>query len=69
MQPDYAGGRPKLQAAYEGFRDFRDFSIQNEKKYGIAGLINLLGIDSPGLTSGLAIAEYIEHLPLSYQPN
>ncbi|MBA6287789.1 hypothetical protein [Colwellia sp. MB3u-4] len=62
MQPDYAGVRPKLQAAYEGFRDF---SIQNENKYGISGLINLLATDSAGLISSLAIAEYVEHLPLS----
>lgn len=58
LQPDYAGIRPKLQAANEGFKDFM---IQDNKVHGIAGLINLFGIDSPGLTSSLAIAEYVEH--------
>jgi hypothetical protein len=62
LQPDYAGARPKLQATYEGFKDF---SIQNENKYGIAGLIYLLATDSPRLISSLAIAEYVEHLQLT----
>jgi len=59
LQPDYAGIRPKLQGANEGFKDF---IIENEHAHGIAGLINLFGIDSPGLTSSLAIAQYVEHL-------
>jgi len=59
LQPDYAGIRPKLQAANESFKDFM---IQDKKIHGLAGLINLFGIDSPGLTSSLAIAEYVEHL-------
>ena len=59
LQPDYAGIRPKLQGANDGFKDF---AIQNEKTHGIAGLINLFGIDSPGLTSSLAIAEHVEYL-------
>lgn len=59
LQPDYAGIRPKLQAANEAFKDF---DIQNQQQHGMPGLINLFGIDSPGLTSSLAIAEYVEHL-------
>ncbi|MDP2719292.1 MAG: NAD(P)/FAD-dependent oxidoreductase [Dehalococcoidia bacterium] len=54
--PDFAGIRPKLQAEGEGFRDF---VITNERERGLPGLINLLGIESPGLTSAPAIAEYI----------
>lgn len=57
--PDYAGIRPKLQGHNEGFKDF---CIQTVKQHNVAGLINLFGIDSPGLTSSLAIAEYVEHL-------
>ena len=56
LQPDYAGIRPKLQAANAGFKDF---NIQNQQQHGITGLINLFGIDSPGLTASLAIAEYV----------
>ena len=51
---DYAGIRPKLQTA-----GAQDFVIQTEKEHGIAGLINLFGIESPGLTASLALAEYI----------
>ncbi len=57
--PDYAGIRPKLQGPNEGFKDF---CIQDEKQHNVKGLINLFGIDSPGLTSSLAIAEYVEGL-------
>jgi L-2-hydroxyglutarate oxidase LhgO len=57
----YSGIRPKLQ----GERDsFRDFMIQTEKQHGVEGLINLFGIDSPGLTSSLAIANYVEKVIL-----
>lgn len=57
--PDYAGIRPKLQGPND---DFKDFCIQSEKQHHVQGLINLFGIDSPGLTSSLAIAEYVENL-------
>ncbi|CAG8456224.1 9205_t:CDS:2 [Ambispora leptoticha] len=53
---DYTGIRPKLQAPGE---PFRDFIIQEETKYGLEGFINLIGIESPGLTSSLAIAEMV----------
>lgn len=55
--PDTAGVRPKLQAEKEGFRDF---VIKEESDNGFPGLINLIGIESPGLTSCLAIAEIIK---------
>lgn len=53
LQPDYSGIRPKL--AGEGSAT-EDFCIQDASDHGIAGLINLTGIESPGLTASLAIA-------------
>jgi L-2-hydroxyglutarate oxidase LhgO len=57
--PDTAGVRPKLQAPEE---DFHDFVIKEESKLGFPGFIDLIGIESPGLTSCLAIAEIVEEL-------
>lgn len=54
LQPDYAGVRPKLQSPTE---QPKDFLIQGREAHGIDGLVNLYGIESPGLTSSLAIAE------------
>ena len=54
--PDYAGIRPKVQAPGEAARDF---VIEGPREHGIAGLVNLFGIESPGLTASLAIAEYV----------
>ncbi len=56
LQPAYAGIRPKLQGENDGFKDF---VIQGEAVHGIKGLVNLFGIDSPGLTSSLAIADNV----------
>ncbi len=56
LQPDYAGIRPKI--ARPGGSG-TDFLIQIEKDHGVAGLINLFGVESPGLTASLAIAEWI----------
>jgi L-2-hydroxyglutarate oxidase LhgO len=56
LQPAYSGIRPKLQGENDGFRDF---IIQTQHQHKIKGLINLFGIDSPGLTSSLAIADYV----------
>ena len=44
---------------------FEDFYINNEFTNGVKNFINLLGIESPGLTSSLAIAEYVESLIIS----
>ena len=57
--PDFSGIRPKIQAEGELFEDFY---INNEVNNGVKNFINLIGIDSPGLTSSLAIAEYVETL-------
>ncbi len=54
--PDYAGIRPKLQGPNDPFEDFK---IQSSKQHGLKGLIQLFGIESPGLTSSLAIAEEV----------
>ena len=53
LQPAYAGVRPKLVGPE---RVAADFVIESPHQHGVAGLINLLGIESPGLTASLAIA-------------
>lgn len=58
LKPSYAGIRTKLRV--EGATS--DFVIRNEEAAGLPCFINLLGIDSPGLTSSLAIAERVEAL-------
>ena len=61
LGPEMAGIRPKIQApgSYT-----KDFVIRNEEDKGFANFINLIGIESPGLTSSMAIAEYVEELIL-----
>lgn len=59
VHPDYTGIRPKLAGPGSSEQDFR---IECEAVHGVAGLINLFGIESPGLTSALAIADYVELL-------
>ena len=59
LVPDYAGIRPKIQAPGEAARDFL---IQGPADHGIAGLVNLFGIESPGLTSSLAIGRHVSKL-------
>ena len=59
LTPDIAGIRPKLQGPGDGFRDF---VIVEEAARGLPGFVNLIGIDSPGLTSAPAIAEEVERL-------
>ncbi|MCT2398876.1 NAD(P)/FAD-dependent oxidoreductase [Novosphingobium mangrovi (ex Huang et al. 2023)] len=56
LQPAYAGIRPKL--AGPGMAT-ADFMLQDETTHGLPGLVNLFGIESPGLTSSLAIAERV----------
>lgn len=62
LQPDYVGIRPKLVgrgAVAEG-KGFRDFVVKKED--GFEGWVNLLGIESPGLTSSLAIGDEVEKM-------
>ncbi|KOS18300.1 L-2-hydroxyglutarate dehydrogenase [Escovopsis weberi] len=62
LQLDYAGIRPKLapRGGVAAGKGFQDFVIRREDGY--EGWVNLLGIESPGLTSSLAIAEMVEEL-------
>ena len=59
LQPDYAGIRPKVQAPDEAAADF---VIQGPDDHGVKGLVNLYGIESPGLTASLAIAGRVVEL-------
>jgi L-2-hydroxyglutarate oxidase LhgO len=59
LMPGYSGIRPKIQAPHEVARDFL---IQGPREHGVAGLVNLFGIESPGLTSSLAIGAYVGRL-------
>jgi L-2-hydroxyglutarate oxidase LhgO len=59
LSPEMAGIRPKIQKPGE---PLRDFYIMEETVRGYPGFINLIGMESPGLTSSLAIAEYVEKL-------
>jgi len=59
LTPDIAGIRAKRQGPGEGFRDF---VVAEESARGLPGLVSLIGIDSPGLTSALAIAEEVDRL-------
>lgn len=59
LQPAYAGVRPKLAGSGSGFEDFR---IDGPGAHGIDGLVHLLGIESPGLTASLALAEHVREL-------
>ncbi|RUU11353.1 NAD(P)/FAD-dependent oxidoreductase [Mesorhizobium sp. USDA-HM6] len=64
LQPAYSGIRPKLFGPGEVNSDF---VIQDAVSHGIAGLVNLFGIESPGLTSSLAIAEYVTRILMPAQ--
>jgi L-2-hydroxyglutarate oxidase LhgO len=59
LEPDISGIRPKLQGPGQ---PVRDFVIAEESERGLPGFVNLIGIDSPGLTSAPAIAAYVETL-------
>jgi L-2-hydroxyglutarate oxidase LhgO len=73
LYPDYSGVRPKLvgedpseavarASALPFSRDLRDFVVEGPALHGVAGLVNLFGIESPGLTSCLSIAEHVVDL-------
>jgi L-2-hydroxyglutarate oxidase LhgO len=59
LQPDMSGIRPKLQGPGD---PYRDFVIREERDNGCPGLINLIGIESPGMTSCLAIGKHVASL-------
>ena len=56
LAPGYAGIRPKIQAPGE---PAADFAVVGPETHGVPGLINLFGIESPGLTASLAIADFV----------
>ena len=56
LQPGYAGIRPKVQAPGE---PAADYVIQGPADHGVSGLVNLFAIESPGMTSSLAIADHV----------
>ncbi len=56
LQPGYTGIRPKIVGQGMGFGDFR---LDGPQHHGAEGLVNLFGIESPGLTSALAIADHV----------
>ncbi len=59
LSADTSGIRPKLQGPKD---DFKDFVIKEETEKGYKNFVNLIGIESPGLTSALAIAKYVRNL-------
>ena len=59
LYPAYAGVRPKVAGPGEATPDF---CISGPQQHGVAGLVNLFGMDSPGLTASLALGEYIAGL-------
>ena len=56
LQPGYAGIRPKIVPRVA---PAQDFVVQGPQTHGVPGLINLFGIESPGLTSSLALADHV----------
>jgi L-2-hydroxyglutarate oxidase LhgO len=56
LQPGYSGIRPKITPPGA---PAQDFVVQGPREHGVAGLVNLFGIESPGLTASLALAEYV----------
>ncbi|MDO8491687.1 MAG: FAD-dependent oxidoreductase, partial [Dehalococcoidia bacterium] len=61
IEPEMAGIRPKLQGPGESFRDF---IVRDEADRGLPGFINLVGIESPGLTASPAIARLVAELAI-----
>jgi len=57
--PDMSGIRPKIQGPNTSFRDF---IIKNESEMDLDGFINLIGIESPGLTACIAIAKMVSDM-------
>ena len=56
LAPGYAGMRPKLQKPGE---PAKDFMIEGPSDHGVPGVVQLFGIESPGLTASLAIADLV----------
>lgn len=65
LAPSYSGVRPKIHGRGQAAPDFR---IDGPALHGVAGLVNLFGVESPGLTSALAIAEHVAGLVAEVAP-
>ena len=59
LLPAYAGIRPKISGPNA---PAADFCVQGPQQHGVPGLVNLFGIESPGLTSCLALGDYVAQL-------
>lgn len=59
LQPGYSGIRPKIVGPLESAQDF---VLQGPKVHGQPGLVNLFGIESPGLTASLALGEFVREI-------
>jgi L-2-hydroxyglutarate oxidase LhgO len=59
ISPEMAGIRPKIQKKGD---PQKDFYIKEESERGFPGFVNLVGMESPGLTSSLAIAKYVKSI-------
>ncbi|HTT39457.1 MAG TPA: NAD(P)/FAD-dependent oxidoreductase [Burkholderiales bacterium] len=59
LQPAYTGVRPKISGPHQ---PAADFLIQGPREHGVPGLVNLYGIESPGLTAAMAIGEHVRDL-------
>ena len=62
LEPAYAGIRPKIHGPHEKRADFR---IDGPRQHGVPGIIALYGIESPGLTSSLALGDYVRDIAAS----
>ncbi|KAK6456910.1 glycerol-3-phospate dehydrogenase [Scheffersomyces xylosifermentans] len=60
LQPSYSGVRPKILSADDNKKRFADFVIKEEDHF--PGFVNLLGMESPGLTASWAIADYVRDI-------
>ncbi len=59
LQPGYTGIRPKISGPQDAAADFR---IDGPAEHGTPGLVNLFGIESPGLTASLALAQRVNQV-------
>jgi L-2-hydroxyglutarate oxidase LhgO len=60
LVPDYIGARPKLSHPdLVESMSFQDFAVLKKEAHGVPGLVHLLGIESPGLTSAMALADFV----------
>lgn len=59
LQPAYAGIRPKINGPKDAAADFR---VDGPETHGVSGVVNLFGIESPGLTASLALASHVADL-------